>query len=234
MADTPKRGVTPEFVHDLTQRITKIRDLSEAGGFVLPADLTVSLSKLRSAVMQREIVDSDSVEASVSSLSFDSSQYSDEGEKLEAKRVKIAREDELRRMKEQSSRLRASVASRMSDFKSECGQFMERSMRTSFEVTSYRQELQKMQASLDSVSRPPQRDTSPRLTPESSLLDANRMTDQVREMQHELDLLHQALQSHSSYTPENEQLREMIKRLELTIEPPTEKPTECKIKCSLW
>ena len=145
--NSPRPGVSSKFLHDVTHRVARLRDLSEAGGFELPADLTLSVSHLRTSVQQRGESRSCSPDMSELSLSFDSSRYSDAEQREQARTLTKQRETQLRRLRTQSSRLRERVQSRMSDFKSECGHYLERNIRTSSQLSSYHQHLQRMQDS---------------------------------------------------------------------------------------
>lgn len=113
-----RQGISPGLLEDVSASLSRIQELSLGGGFPFPAELSVSLARLQASLVDQP--------TSETSISFDSQLYSDAEEREEARQIKRKRNQELRQLKEESSKLRASVHSRLSDFRSE------RSLRPSF------------------------------------------------------------------------------------------------------
>lgn len=136
-----RRGISPDLLIEVSARVSRIQELSLAGSFPFPSELSASLAQLRAAVPDQP-TDCTHLE---SSIALDSQLYSDAEEREEARRVRRDREEELRQLKEESYRLRTSVHSRLSDFKAE------RSLRPSFASL---QDLQRLHAFPGSFSSP--------------------------------------------------------------------------------
>lgn len=129
----PRRGVSQDLLDEVSARVSRIQELSLAGSFPFPTELSASLGLLQVAVHDQPT----HCTPLETSLTFDSEMYSDAEEREAARRVRQGREKELRQLKEESYRLRASVHSRLSDFKTE------RSLRPSFASL---QDLQRLHA----------------------------------------------------------------------------------------